>query len=238
MVTSPSLHPFKAIKACVFDAYGTLLDINAAAQRCQDDLGEKAQPLADLWRLKQLQYTWLSSLMGRHRDFYELTGAALDFAMDTLDLDDQALRAKLMALYEVLDAYPEVSELLGSLKQAGLKTAILSNGSPKMLATAVKAAGIKESLNAIISIEEAGIYKPSPSVYQLAVERLGVAKENICFISSNGWDATGAAAFGFHVAWVNRTGQKPERLGFAPKAELKDLSGLADLVSPEETNEG
>lgn len=177
MVTSPSSSPFRAIKACVFDAYGTLLDINAAAQRCQEDLGGKAQPLADLWRLKQLQYTWLSSLMGRHRDFYELTGAALDFAMDTLDLDDQALRAKLMALYEVLDAYPEVAELLGSLKQAGLKTAILSNGSPKMLATAVKAAGIKESLNAIISIEEAGIYKPSPSVYQLAVERLGVAKE-------------------------------------------------------------
>ncbi|MBL4614433.1 MAG: haloacid dehalogenase type II [Magnetovibrio sp.] len=224
------MRSFKNISACVFDAYGTLLDVNCAAQRCHADLADKAQPLADLWRAKQLQYTWLSSLMGRHRDFYEVTGAALDFAMETLDLDDQALRAKLMALYEVLDAYAEVPELLGSLKQAGLKTAILSNGSPKMLATAVKAAGLGPSLNDVISIEDAGIYKPSPSVYQLAVDRLGVAKENICFVSSNGWDASGAAAFGFQVAWVNRTGQVAEKLGFPPHVELSNLTKLAGLV--------
>ena len=222
--------PFHDIQACVFDAYGTLLDVNAAAERCRGDLGDKAGPLAELWRAKQLQYTWLSSLMGRHRDFFEITGMALDFAMDTLDLRSKKLRAKLMALYEILDAYPEVPDMLGTLKQAGLKTAILSNGSPKMLATAVKAADIGESLNAVISIEDTGIYKPSPSVYQLAVERLGVAKEHICFVSSNGWDATGAAAFGFQVAWINRAGQMPETLGFPPKAELKDLTGLADLV--------
>ena len=133
----PSPKPFKNIKACVFDAYGTLLDVNAAAERCQDDLGDNAQPLAELWRMKQLQYTWLSSLMGRHKDFYDITGLSLDFAMDTLGLNDPALRNKLMALYEVLDAYPEVSGLLDTLKQAGLKTAILSNGSPRMLNTAV-----------------------------------------------------------------------------------------------------
>lgn len=226
----PLPSPFTNIQACVFDAYGTLLDINAAAERCRDDLGDKALPLAELWRLKQLQYTWLSSLMGRHRDFYDITGLSLDFAMETLALNNPALRDKLMALYEVLDAYPEVSELLDTLKRAGLKTAILSNGSPAMLASAVDTAGIRESLTEVISIEEVGIYKPAPSVYQLAVDALGIRREHICFISSNGWDAMGAAAFGFQVAWVNRAGQKPERLGFPPKAEIKDLTELAALV--------
>jgi len=221
---------FEDIQACVFDAYGTLLDVNAAAERCRGDLGDKAGLLAELWRTKQLQYTWLSSLMGRHRDFYEITGLALDFAMATLDLRSKNLRKKLMALYEILDAYAEVPDLLDTLKQAGLKTAILSNGSPKMLATAVTAAGIEHNLDKVISIEDAGIYKPSPSVYQLAVDQLGVARERICFVSSNGWDATGAAAFGFQVAWVNRAGQQPETLGFPPKSELPDLSGLAELV--------
>jgi len=222
--------PFHDVKACVFDAYGTLLDVNAAAERCRDDLGDQAGALADLWRTKQLQYTWLSSLMGRHRDFFDITGVALDYAMGSLGLTSPELYAKLMALYEILDAYPEVPEMLATLKQAGLKAAILSNGSPKMLATAVQAAGIGDSLNEVISIEDAGVYKPSPSVYQLAVDQLGVAKEHICFVSSNGWDATGAAAFGFQVAWVNRSGLKFETLGFPPKAELKDLSELADLV--------
>lgn len=224
--------PFHDIQACVFDAYGTLLDVNAAAMRCQDDLGEKAGTLSALWRSKQLQYTWLSSLMGRHRDFYELTELSLDYAMETLEFDDTELKKKLMALYEVLDAYPEVPEMLGALKDAGMKTAILSNGSPKMLATATQAAKIDHILNDIISIEDAGIYKPSPSVYQLAVDSLGVAKEHICFVSSNGWDATGAAAFGFQVAWVNRSGLVAEKLGCDPKAIINDLTGLAEMVVP------
>lgn len=228
--------PFTDIQACVFDAYGTLLDVNSAAKRCRNDLGTQAQPLADLWRMKQLQYTWLSSLMGKHRDFYDITGLSLDFAMDTLGLSDPALRQKLMALYEVLDAYPEVSDLLNALKQANLTTAILSNGTPKMLNTAVEAARIHTSLDAVISIEEVGIYKPDPRVYQLAVDTLGIPKENICFVSSNGWDAMGAASFGFQVAWINRAGQQPESLGFPPKAELKDLTGLASLVLPQEQN--
>ena len=224
--------PFKNIKACVFDAYGTLLDVNSAAQRCRDDLGDKAATLSALWRSKQLQYTWLSSLMGRHRDFYELTEISLDFAMQSLEIDDAPLKKKLMALYEVLDAYPEVPAMLDQLKQAGLKTAILSNGSPKMLATATGAAKIDQILNDVISVEDAGVYKPHPSVYQLAVKSLGVAKENICFVSSNGWDATGAAAFGFQVAWVNRMGGVQETLGFPPKAELDDLTSLPGLVLP------
>ena len=229
---SPTSAPFHGVQACVFDAYGTLLDVNAAAERCRGDLGDQAGPLAQLWRAKQLEYTWLSSLMGRHCDFYDITGLALDFALDTLGLSSPPLREKLMALYEILDAYPEVPDMLDTLKAAGLKTAILSNGSPKMLSTAVTAAGIEKILNAVISIEDAGIYKPSPRVYQLAVDRLGVAKENICFVSSNGWDAMGASAFGFQVAWVNRAGQKPETLGFPPKAILKDLTGLPGLVLP------
>jgi len=223
---------FKNIQACVFDAYGTLLDVNAAAARCQDDLGDKAGTLSALWRSKQLQYTWLSSLMGKHRDFYDLTGRALDYAMETLEIKNDALRAKLMALYEVLDAYPEVPDMLKTLSDGGLKTAILSNGAPKMLATAAQEAKIDHILDEIISIEDAGVYKPHPDVYQLAVDQLGVARENICFVSSNGWDATGAAAFGFQVAWVNRLGMVEENLDFPPKAELKDLTGLAALVLP------
>ena len=226
----PAHAPFTDIQACVFDAYGTLLDVGAAAQRCRGELGDKAQPLAELWRAKQLQYTWLSSLMGKHRDFYDITRMSLDFAMETIEIYDPPLSDKLMSLYEVLDAYPEVSPLLHTLKDAGLKTAILSNGTPGMLNAAVQAAGISEHLDRIISIEDAGVYKPDPSVYQLAVNGLGVAKEHICFVSSNGWDAMGGAAFGFNVVWINRAGQKPERLGFAPHAELNDLGGLADLV--------
>ena len=230
MADSPASPVFNDIQACVFDAYGTLLDVGAAAARCRDDLGDKAQPLGELWRAKQLQYTWLSSLMGKHRDFYDVTRMSLDFAMETLDIYDPPLSDKLMSLYEVLDAYPEVSPLLHILKDAGLKTAILSNGTPEMLDTAVQAAGIAEHLDRVISVEAAGIYKPDPSVYQLAVDALGVAKEHICFVSSNGWDAMGGAAFGFNVVWVNRTGLKPERLGFPPHAELNDLTGLADLM--------
>ena len=222
--------PFSDIKACVFDAYGTLLDVNAAAERCRGDLGDNAGPLAEIWRAKQLQYTWLSSLMGQHRDFRELTERGLEYAMESLGLDDAELQAKLMDLYEVLDAYPEVPDMLGTLKQSGMKTAILSNGTSDMLDAAATAGGIKSNLDAILSIEEVGIFKPDPRVYQLAVDRLGVAKENICFVSSNGWHATGAAAFGFQVAWVNRAGLVQEKLGFDPKVILKDLKGLAELV--------
>ncbi|MEG3619626.1 haloacid dehalogenase type II [Magnetovibrio sp. PR-2] len=221
---------FSDIQACVFDAYGTLLDVNAAAKRCRGDLGDHAGALAEIWRAKQLQYTWLSSLMGQHKDFRDLTERGLDYALESLGLRDDALRTKLLELYEVLDAYPEVPDMLVQLKQAGMKTAILSNGTPGMLDSAVTAGGIKDSLDVVLSIEDVGIFKPDPRVYQLAVDRLGVAKENVCFVSSNGWDATGAAAFGFQVAWVNRAGLVKEKLGFEPKIELKDLTSLAELV--------
>lgn len=227
--------PFKNISAnnisaCVFDAYGTLLDLGSAAASCNYELGDKAQALAELWRAKQLQYTWLRSLMGKHADFREVTENSLDFSMQTLGLDDASLRERLLEFFEVLTPYAEVKPMLEDLKKLSMKTAILSNGSPEMLKNATESAGIDGLLDMVLSVEEVGVYKPDPKVYQLAVDRLNTKPENICFVSSNGWDAAGAAAFGFQVAWVNRTGQVPERLPFKPLVELKDLSGLAELV--------
>ncbi len=223
---------FSDIGACVFDAYGTLFDVHSAAARYRGDLGDKADAVSQTWRDKQLQYTWLRSLMGRqhHIDFWQLTGDALDFALETHGFDDASLRQKLIACYLELDAYGEVKEVLTRLKEAGLKTAILSNGSPDMLAAGVNNSGIDQVLDAVISVEDAGIFKPDPSVYQLAVDQLDVAPERISFQSSNAWDANAAAAFGFRVAWVNRFGARPERLPGPPDAMLKTLSELPPLL--------
>ncbi len=218
------------VEACVFDAYGTLFDVAAAASHCRDDLGDKWEPLADLWRTKQLNYTWLRSLMGEYTDFWNVTGDALDFAMDTLEIDDQALRDKLLALYKELDAYPEVSDVLGKLKGQGITTAILSNGSEDMLEAAVTSAGIANLLDDVISVNSLNIYKPHPLVYQLAVTGLGIEKERICFMSSNAWDVAGAANFGFQVVWVNRFGQSTERLPGTPMHTIGDLSKLPPLL--------
>lgn len=224
-------HPrFGDISVCVFDAYGTLFDYNTAAGRHSATLGEKAAPLADLWRLKQLQYTWLRSLMGRYTGFWQVTGEALDFAMGELGIEDEALRANLMEAYLTLDTYPEVQETLATLRAHGLRTAILSNGESSMLDAAVEAAGIADSLDAVLSVEEVGIYKPHPSVYQLVVDGLGVEAANVSFQSSNAWDANGAAAFGFRVAWCNRFGQGQERVPEAPDAEIATLAELPALL--------
>ncbi|MEE8273051.1 MAG: haloacid dehalogenase type II [Alphaproteobacteria bacterium] len=221
---------FDDIGACVFDAYGTLFDVHSAAARCRDDLGREADAVSQTWRMKQLQYTWLRSLMGRHVDFWQVTGDALDYALDTHGVDDANLRKRLMDSYLELDAYPEVKDVLGRLKAGGLKCAILSNGAPNMLAAAVRNSEIDDLLDAVLSIEEIGIYKPHPSVYRLAVDRLGVAAERISFQSSNAWDANGAAAFGFRVAWVNRFGQRPERLPGDTDAEITTLAELPALL--------
>ena len=226
-MTHPAL---SSTSACVFDAYGTLLDVTSAAKRCRDALGAKADGLAALWRTKQIEYSWLRSLMGRHADFWQVTGEALDYAMATLGIEDAGLRARLMELYLVLSAYPDAKSTLEALKRAGRPAAILSNGSPKMLEAAVKSAGIGDLLVHAISVEDCGIYKPHPSVYALATGRLGVAAERICFVSSNAWDAAGAALFGFRVAWVNRAGAQPERLPAAPEAEIKSLAELPPLL--------
>ena len=218
------------IRACVFDAYGTLFDVNSAAEREQAALGDKWHPLAELWRGKQLQYTWLRSLGGRHADFWQVTGEALDFAMASLGIDDGALRKRLMSLYLELDAYPEVAKTLARLKAGGLRLAILSNGTPAMLSAAVDKAGITPLLDAVLSVEEVGVFKPHPSVYQLPVDRLGVAAGEICFVSSNGWDAYSARAFGLRVAWCNRFGQAAEHIPEPPDWNILTLTGLHEIV--------
>jgi 2-haloacid dehalogenase len=218
------------IRACVFDAYGTLFDYASAAARCQDVLGDRISPLTALWRDKQLQYAWLRALQGRHADFWQVTGDALDFALETLGLDDPQLRARLMDLYRTLDVFPEVPAMLQRLKAAGLKTAILSNGSPDMLDTAVNKAGIGALLDAVLSVESVGVYKPHPKVYQLAVDRLAVPAGAISFQSSNAWDAYAASAFGMRVVWCNRYGQRPERLPGKPDHEIASLADLPAMV--------
>ena len=218
------------IEACVFDAYGTLFDVSSAARSAEDSLGDKWQPLAELWRAKQLQYTWLRSLAGRHADFWQVTGDALDFALSTLRVDDPRLRDRLLNLYMVLGAYPEVLETLRRLRRSGMKLAILSNGSPAMLAAAAANAGIANLLDAILSVEEVKVYKPHPSVYALVCERLNVVAARVVFVSSNGWDAYSAKAFGFHTLWCNRFGQAPERIPETPDAQIATLVELPEGI--------
>lgn len=218
------------IQACVFDAYGTLFDVNAAAGHCSAELGDKWQPLAELWRGRQLQYTWLRSLMADYVDFWRITGDALDFAMASLGIEDAALRQRLMDLYLQLDAYPEVPDVLAALKRAGMKTAVLSNGSPDMLRSAVENAGIARHLDAVISVDPLRVYKPSAVVYAEVERQLGVAPAGVSFQSSNSWDAHGASAFGFKVVWVNRFGQAVERLPGRPDVMLETLDDLPAVV--------
>jgi 2-haloacid dehalogenase len=218
------------IKACVFDAYGTLFDFASAARRCRDVLGDDVERLTVLWRDKQLQYTWLRSLQGRHADFWQVTGDALDYALATSRIDQPGLRARLMDLYLTLDAFPEVPGVLAALKQAGLRTAVLSNGSPAMLDSVVRNAGLEALLDDVLSVEQVGVYKTHPKVYQLAVDRLGVPAASIAFQSSNAWDAYAASAFGMRVVWCNRYGQQPERLPGRPDHEIKTLAELPALV--------
>ncbi|MCW5773271.1 MAG: haloacid dehalogenase type II [Rhodospirillaceae bacterium] len=218
------------VAACVFDAYGTLYDFNSAAARCRAELGGKADELSALWRSKQLQYTWLRSLMGTYAPFWQVTGEALDFAMETLGIAGTALREKLMNLYRDIDAFPEVPGVLAELKAKGVRLAILSNGSPDMLAAAAKHSGLDRVLEASLSVDTVGIYKPDRRIYQLAADHFGLAPARIAFFSSNGWDAHGAAHFGFQTVWLNRTGQTAERLPGTPALVSKTLADLPALL--------
>lgn len=221
---------FADIGACVFDAYGTLFDVHSAVRRGGEALGDKADKVSALWRQKQLEYTWLRSLMGAHADFWQVTSEGLDYALAANGIKDTKLHARLMERYLSLDAYPDVIDTLTRLRAGGKKTAILSNGAPKMLDAAVASAGLTTLLDAALSIEDVGIYKPDRRVYQLAVERMAVAPQRICFVSTNAWDASGAAYFGFRVAWMNRFGQTPERLPGKPSAVIDSLTPLPALL--------
>lgn len=219
-----------ATAACVFDAYGTLFDLASATRRCADALGEKAAALSALWRTKQIEYSWHRSITGSHADFARVTGDGLDYAMAALGIADPKLRERLMSAFTTIEAYPDARQALEGLRRAGRPAAVLSNGTPAMLAAAVEGAGLRPLLGPVLSVEEVGVFKPDRRVYELACHRLGLPAERICFVSSNGWDAAGAAQFGFAVAWINRAGAPPERLPGTPAAVIDSLSALPGLL--------
>ncbi len=219
------------VRACVFDAYGTLFDFASAAASCRDVLGDKAGALTTLWRDKQLSYTWLRGLQGRHADFWQVTSDALDFSLESLGFSDATLRDRLMDLYRTLKCFPEVPQVLRDLKQAGYAIAILSNGTPSMLDDAVRGAKLDGLFDHVLSVEQAGVFKPHPDVYRLAVDILGVPAAQIAFQSSNAWDAHAASAFGLRVVWCNRYGQRRERLPGSPDREIRTLAELPALLT-------
>jgi len=224
------------ITTCIFDAYGTLFDVAAAARSAASEPGRETfarhwPAIAEKWRLKQLQYTWLRAVMGEHVGFWQVTQDGLDWALEAEGLgDDTDLRERLLQLYWELEAFPEVPAMLAALKEAGKDTAILSNGAPDMLDGAVKSAGIGALLDDVLSVESVGIFKPARVVYDLVGQRFGCAPEEVLFVSSNGWDACAAAGYGFNTVWVNRAGDPVDRLPAAPDRQLTDLSGIPDLA--------
>jgi len=217
-------------RAIVFDAYGTLFDVHSVARRGEELYPGYGMALSQLWRTKQLEYTWLRSLMGRYEDFEAVTAAALRFACAALGLPWSAQSsAALMEQYVRLAPYPEVPAALAAL--TGHKLAILSNGSPSLLESLVRNTGLASHFSAVLSVDPLRIYKPHPTVYQLAVDRLGIEARDIAFISSNFWDAAGATAFGFRTFWINRSGAKPDELGLRPQAVLSSLDQLPGLLN-------
>ncbi|GIT90927.1 haloacid dehalogenase [Jannaschia pagri] len=223
------------IDTCIFDAYGTLFDVTAAAREAAAEDGFEAladtwQTVARDWREKQLQYTWLRAVTGEHVDFWQVTGDGLDWALEAADLSDPKLRDRLMQLYWDLTAYPEVPDMLGALKDAHKATGILSNGSPEMLQGAVTSAGIGRLLDHVLSVESVGVFKPSSKVYDMVSRAFACEAGNVLFVSSNGWDAAAAKGYGFTTVWVNRQGLPMDRLDHRPDHVLPDLSSLPALV--------
>jgi 2-haloacid dehalogenase len=216
----------------VFDAYGTLFDVHAAAERHSRAIGPKWQQLSQTWRTKHLEYTWVHSLSQRPARFWDLAQKSLDYAIASVgDAVSADVRAKLLAAYRTMDAYPEVAEVLAVLKRRGARLAILSNGDPDMLDDALRAAKLGDLFDAVLSVAAAGIFKPAPPVYRLATERFGCAPRDISFQSSNRWDIAGAKAFGFNCVWVNRTAAPNEYPGLAPDRIVHDLRGLVETAS-------
>lgn len=212
----------------VFDAYGTLFDVHSAVSRLRERIGPNAERISELWRIKQLEYSWVRSLMCRHANFWRLTEDALDFALAAVGGTDPALRRPLLDAYRELDAYPEVVEVLSALKAKDARLAILSNGSPEMLAAATRSAGLDDLLDAVLSVEPMGIFKPDRRVYQIVLDRFDVIAGEVSFQSSNCWDAAGASAFGFDVVWINRKAQPREYGDAGPMREARDLMALVE----------
>lgn len=221
---------FSDIRVCVFDAYGTLFDVHSAAAQHSTALGELESSVSEMWRAKQLQYTWLRSLMDDYADFWTVTHDALDYALHSHGVNDETLRDNLMNAYLELGCFEEVPQVLKTLKDNGFRTAVLSNGSPNMLDPVVANSGVADYIDVSLSVDAVKIYKPSAQVYQLPCDFFGVTPQQISFQSSNCWDAVGAAHFGFQVAWCNRYSQQLDRLPATPQAEIKNLTELQPLL--------
>ncbi len=221
----------EGIRACVFDAYGTLFDVHAPLAKLAGEIGPKASEVSLLWRHKQLEYTWLRSLMGVHADFWHVTGDALDYALEFHGIEDPGLKDELLVLYLKLDCYAGVKDALQAVRAKSLRTAILSNGSPSMLDQAVRHAGLEKLFDMVLSVEDVGIYKPSRRVYRHAMQRLQLHDApSICFISANAWDAQAAAQFGFQAVRLNRSGAMDDRIPGKPAAVIETLAELAGLL--------
>jgi 2-haloacid dehalogenase len=217
------------VTACVFDAYGTLFDVNSAAAKCKEKLGDKWENFANAWRTTQLEYTWLRSLMKKHKNFWQITEDSLDHAMETFNINKN-MRKELLNLYKELSPYPEVKECLDALKSKKIKIAILSNGTPDLLNELVESNNIQSYFDNIISVEDVKIYKPDPKVYEMPIKKYNCKPENICFLSSNTWDVSGGGVFGYNAIWVNRFNKIFDKLGYNPQYIINNLNQLLELV--------
>ena len=216
-------------KAVVFDAYGTLFDVNSAAEKCKDKIGDKWENFANYWRTTQLEYTWLRSLMKRHKDFWQITEDSLDKSMEAFNIDPK-MKDELLNLYKVLSPFQEVPETLKILKEKNFKLAILSNGTPSLLNQLVKSNSLDNLFDDLFSIEEVGIYKPDSKVYDLPIKKYKIEKSEVAFLSANTWDVSGAGNCGYNTVWVNRNNNIFDKLDFEPKQQISNLSELLDLI--------
>ena len=219
----------KNVKAIIFDAYGTLFDVNSAAEKCKDKIGDKWEGFANYWRTTQLEYTWLRSLMDRHKDFWQVTEDSLDKSMKAFKIDS-SMRGELLDLYKILSTFPEVKEVLNNLKEKNYKLAILSNGTPSLLNELVKSNNLDSIFDDIFSIEEVGIYKPSSKVYEIPIKKFKIQKDEVVFLSANTWDVSGGGNYGYNSVWVNRNNNIFDSLDYIPQNQVKNLGELLDLI--------
>ena len=219
----------KNIKAIIFDAYGTLFDVNSAAEKCKEKIGDKWEGFSNYWRITQLEYTWLRSLMKRHKDFWKITEDSLDKSMKAYKIDS-SMKNELLYLYKILSPFNEVPEVLKTLKKKNLKLAILSNGTPSLLNQLIKSNNLENIFNDIFSIEEVGIYKPDSKVYDMPIKKYQIKKEEVVFLSSNTWDVSGGGNYGYNSIWVNRNNNIFDNLDYKPKNEIKNLTELLAII--------
>ena len=219
----------KNVKAIIFDAYGTLFDVNSAAEKCKDKIGDKWEGFANYWRTTQLEYTWLRSLMKRHKNFWQITEDSLDKSMNAFNIN-KSMRSELLNLYKTLNTFPEVKDVLNKLKERNYKLAILSNGTPSLLNELVKSNNIENIFDDIFSIEDVGIYKPDSRVYDIPTKKYQIQKNEVAFLSANTWDVSGGGNYGYHAIWVNRNNNIFDNLDYKAKNEVKNLNHLLDII--------